>query len=144
MTRIRVAQQDDLPRLLEFYRQTGYSGGVTPTDRILLAEVSGSTAAAVRLCKENGTLVLRGMRVREDLRRRGIGTSILKAALPIFGEEGCYCIAHPYLETFHGQFGFAKLGLDQAPEFLLDRLRNCRARGLDVILMGREGGAASG
>jgi predicted N-acetyltransferase YhbS len=54
-----------------------------------------------------------GTCTRADLRRRGIGTRVCRAAADLLREEGCgvaFLAAAPGTERFYGQFGFAPLG----------------------------------
>jgi N-acetylglutamate synthase-like GNAT family acetyltransferase len=47
-------------------------------DRFFISEMDGELVGGVRLALEEGALVLRGMRVRADMQRRGIGTRLLQ------------------------------------------------------------------
>jgi predicted GNAT family N-acyltransferase len=54
-----------------------------------------------------------GTCTRADLRRRGIGTRVCRAAADLLREEGCdvaFLAAAPGTERFYGQFGFVPLG----------------------------------
>jgi N-acetylglutamate synthase-like GNAT family acetyltransferase len=140
MVLIRQAGEEDLPRLRDFYRHTAYSGGIKPGDTVFLVEAKGKIVAALRLCPEGGTRVLRGMRVQAGWQQQGIGTELLRAAASWLGESECYCIPHAYLEAFYGQAGFVRLDPGSAPAFLRERWQSYRERGMDVILMRRQGG----
>jgi GNAT superfamily N-acetyltransferase len=54
-----------------------------------------------------------GTRTRADLRRRGIGTRVCRAAVGLLHQEGCdvaFLAAAPGTEHFYRQFGFVPLG----------------------------------
>ncbi len=142
----REACPGDFERLAAFYRDNGYAPPISPADVIVVAEVAGNEGAlcgAVRLCDERGVLVLRGMRVCEDMRRQGIGTRLLHAVEPVIGARECFCIPHRYLRSFYGQIGFVDIEPTDPPEFLRERwARYRREYGLDVVLMRRPGGAS--
>jgi N-acetylglutamate synthase-like GNAT family acetyltransferase len=94
-----------------------------------------------RLCSERGAIVLRGMRVRSDVQRQGIGRKLLARVQQAIGSEVCYCIPYIWLRSFYGEAGFREVRPDEAPEFLAARSALYRSNGLDVILM-RTGGSA--
>ncbi len=137
MVTIRCALPTELKRLETFYRETVYYGGLKAADTVIVAESDGEIVGAVRLCEEEGVLVLRGMRVREDLHRQGVGTQILAAVDRFVGERQCYCIAHRHLRSFYGQIEFDEIQLNTAPAFLQQRLAKYTEQGLDVIIMAR-------
>lgn len=134
----RVARPDERQEIERFLRETGYAGGILASDRLVIAVWGERLAGAFRLAREEGVLVLRGMRVREDLRRKGIGRRLL-GALAGLG-EACFCVPHSYLDGFYGGAGFARLPETETPAFLRDRARRYREQGLDVIVMRRDPG----
>jgi N-acetylglutamate synthase-like GNAT family acetyltransferase len=136
----REASPDDWSDIREFYRETSYLTPITAADRIFLAELNGRIVGAVRLCSEGGVQVLRGMRVLQDMRGQHIGISLLRTTEEIIGGSPCYCIPHGYLEPLYGKVGFRKVTDELAPPFLRERLREYQARGLNVIIMFRDGG----
>ena len=137
MVTIRQAGQGDWSRIRDFYERTQYSSPLHASDRILLAETDSGIVGAVRLCYEGGVHVLRGMRVLERMRHRGIGTELLHATEGIFLDAVCYCIPYDHLEDFYGRAGFRKLPIADAPAFLRERWHEYRSRDLKVILMKR-------
>jgi GNAT superfamily N-acetyltransferase len=138
MVTMRCTLPSALRRVETFYEETAYYGGLKAADTVIVAESDSELVGAVRLCEEEGTLVLRGMRVREDFRRQGVGTQILAAVDRFAGERRCYCIAHRYLRSFYGQIGFDEIQMNAAPVFLQHRLAKYIEQGLDVIIMARE------
>lgn len=138
MLTMRAIPSNELSKVKSFYRETDYSGVIDLGDIILAAEEGGEMRAAMRLCHENGCLVLRGMRVVPNYQHRGIGSQLLQFAAGRIGEEDCYCIAHRYLRNFYGQVGFAEISLGEAARFLESRVEHYRQDyELDVILMRR-------
>jgi N-acetylglutamate synthase-like GNAT family acetyltransferase len=145
MIATRAAHPADFERVAAFYRDNGYEPTISPADVIVVAGVAeneGALCGAVRLCDEHSVLVLRGMRVCEDMRRQGIGTRLLHAVEPVIGGRECFCIPHRYLRSFYGQIRFLEIEPTETPEFLRERFATYRREyGLDVILMRRPGGA---
>ncbi|MBW4558002.1 MAG: GNAT family N-acetyltransferase [Trichormus sp. ATA11-4-KO1] len=47
---------------------------------------------AVRLCPDNGFLVLRGMQVLAPFQRQSIGTQLLQTCTEQLADQACYCI----------------------------------------------------
>ena len=81
---------------------------------------------------------MRGMRVLEEHRCRGVGKAILNSLVSEGSSRNCYCIPYSYLQQFYAAKGFDKIAPSEAPDFLRDRFRDYRARGLDVIIMRRK------
>lgn len=132
------ARRDEIQRIAAFYRSLDYTPSIGPEDVLVVAELDGSLCGVVRLCQEQGVLLLRGMRVRQDVRRQGIGTRLLQATEPLIAEQECFCIPHRYLCDFYGRIGFVPIAAGQAPGFLQERLARYRAEyRLDVIVMRR-------
>ena len=132
---IRQAGQEDPPRLLAFYQEAGYVGGVDPADEVILAEEEGRIIGVLRLCQEQGTLVLRGMRVQEGWQRQGVGTRLLQVANERIGVQTCYGLPHPHLEELYGRIGFVPMKPTSAPRFLRLRQAEYRERGVETLLM---------
>ena len=141
MVAVREVAGRDLQRVKRFYLQAEYLLPLEPTDRILVAETNGMIVGALRLCSEQGLLVLRGMRVREGMRRQGIGAALLLEVDRSLGASPCFCIPHSHLELFYEKAGFRRVPDGSGPQFLQQRCLQYRQRGLDVILMERPAGA---
>jgi N-acetylglutamate synthase-like GNAT family acetyltransferase len=139
-TGVRAARPEEREDVARFLIETGYGGGVLPSDRLVAAEQDGRVVGAFRLAREEGVLVLRGMRVREDLRGAGIGRRLLGALAGL--EEVCYCVPHAYLEEFYGGAGFARPPDAETPDFLRERAQRYHEQGLDVIVMRRDPGGS--
>lgn len=108
-------------------------GGVLSSDRIVLLELRSKIIGAYRLAREEGVLVLRGMRVSQEVQGRGFGRLLLAVLSAI--REPCYCVPHARLQAFYGLVGFTLVPSAQGPAFLRDRVQEYTARGLAVILM---------
>jgi GNAT superfamily N-acetyltransferase len=134
---IRIAGRDERNRILAVYAALGYRREVNPLDHVWLAESASEAIGIVRVAAEQGTLVLRGMRIAEHAQRQGLGTRMLGAVAEWLGERECYCVPYPHLVGFYGRIGFAVLEPASAPVFLAGRLMNYRRSGEDVILMRR-------
>ena len=132
---IHRAKASEIDGLATFYRMTGYRGSVAPADRVVYATENEKIIGAGRLCEEEGLLVLRGMRVLEKHRGRGVGRAILDTLVDEGSHNECYCIPYSDLQPFYAANGFDKIAPSEAPDFLYDRFREYRARGLDVTIM---------
>ena len=132
---IQCAKASEIDDLATFYRITDYGGSIAPADRVVYATEKEKIIGAGRLSEEEGVLVLRGMRVLENHRGRGVGRAILKALVKEGRNNECYCLPYRYLQPFYAANGFDKITPSGAPGFLRKRFKDYRARGLDVILM---------
>ena len=136
---VRSIDRSEFSRVLSFYQDTEYSGGLTASDQVVIAERHGKLLAAVRLCEEAGELVLRGMRVSTAMQRQGVGTRLLEGLVPFLRDRVCYCLPYRYLKKFYGTIGFVELDPADAPYLLQERLEHYRIMGLDSIIMARKG-----
>jgi len=144
MISIRTASDQDRDRIDSFYAETGYTQAINENDVFLLADNGGEICGAVRVCQEQGILVLRGMRVSQPLQRRGVGTQLLYKTVELIASQACYCIPHRYLREFYEQAGFDEIDPATGPIFLRERLAIYRQnQGLDVILMKRDAGKST-
>lgn len=115
---VRIADRRERETVAAFLRGAAYTGGVQRSDGLVIAECATGLIGAYRLAREYGVLVLRGMRVREDARRQGIGSRLLQALAQF--DEPCFCVPHAYLERFYGAAGFSRLRGAEVPAFLDD------------------------
>ncbi len=134
---IRIARPDEYNRVLAVYAELGYRRTIDPADTVWLAETTGEAIGIVRAAAEQGTLVLRGMRVAEHARRQRLGTRMLEAIAEWLENRECYCAPNPHLMGFYGQIGFAVIEPTAAPAFLAQRLADYQQSGENVILMRR-------
>jgi GNAT superfamily N-acetyltransferase len=134
-TRIRIAKPADAGRVRAAYATWDYARPIAPDDTIWLAESANEVVGIVRIAREFGTLVLRGMRIAEGWQRRGIGSRMLLEVDAWLGKRKCYCIPYSHLGEFYGQIGFQIIEVDAAPLFLRGRIDEYRRASLDVMVM---------
>lgn len=129
----------------EFYRLAGYKGGVKLDDALIGASVEGDLVGVVRIATEHGIQVLRGMRVKPEFQRQGIGARMLREVRPLLRGRECFAIAYAHLENFYGRIGFRKIDEQVAPVFLRERIEAYRQQNpqLEFILI-RTSGAKEG
>ncbi|WP_288379054.1 GNAT family N-acetyltransferase [uncultured Massilia sp.] len=140
MIELGIAMPRDADALARLYRDAGYGAAVGAEDTVLVAKTAASLVGAVRLCREEGVLVLRGMQVRRDVQRQGIGSRLLATCLPYLARAEAFCLPYAHLEGFYATAGFAPADSAALPAFLADRLATYRSRGQDVIAMRRPAG----
>lgn len=128
---------NDLSAVNDYYASCGATGRASARDDLLLAEANGEVVGVVRICRENGTLVLRGMRVRDDQQHRGIGRELLDMAVARIGDAESHCLPFASLERFYGRVGFERIDPLEMPPHLQARYAEYRRRGLDLICMRR-------
>lgn len=134
---IRAASALDRERVVAFLRGESYPHVIDEQDRHFIAERDRQVIAAVRLSRAESALVLRGMRVRKDCQRQGIGRRLLALVAAEAGGETCYCLPYSWLVSFYGEVGFRRISADEAPAFLVARHARYVASGQDVIVMRR-------
>ena len=95
------ASVKERPDIDSLYERCGYRRKFNDEDTILLAKNKASLVGVVRLCPENGEIVLRGLQVLPERQRQGMGRRLLDECLPRVNEVVCYCIPWSYLERFY-------------------------------------------
>ena len=135
---IALADTADLAAIQSFYSSVGYSAGLNADDRILVASQARSIVAAVRLCDEEGFLVLRGMYVAEERRGQGLGSRLLESASSAIGSSECWCVPYTSLRDFYSRIGFQKS--ESIPAFLMARCERYTESGQLVTVMQRPEG----
>src|ERR1035437_10027874 len=93
---ISIYEGDKAP-LRDFYKQCAYNYEPQPDEEILVAKSGDDIIGAVRLCHEQGALVLRGMQVREDMRGHHLGAKMLQKLNTIIDARECYCLCYAHL-----------------------------------------------
>lgn len=126
MINIRAGTESDVTRVNDYYETHRRSRGANAGDFILLAEDDGRLIGVVRLCREQGHLVLRGMSIQRDYRRQGLGTRMLRQLVEHIGDRDCFSLPWAHLEGFYGVIGFERVADEHLPAFLRERLRNNR------------------
>ena len=111
------------PDVEAFYRGAlGREVPLEPDQELFAARADGSIVAALRLCPEAGTLLLRTVVVSEARRGQGIGRALLRAASAGIGRRECWCFPWSYLERLYGAIGFATVADRQVPVALRHRM----------------------
>ena len=110
-----------------FYDICGYTGPVNPDDDMIIAFSKSEIVGVVRLVNEHNVPILRGMNIREDFQRQGIGSRMLKAFDRLIVAkklQPVYLICGTHLESYYGQVLFKKVESFQLiPAFLVERMK---------------------
>jgi N-acetylglutamate synthase-like GNAT family acetyltransferase len=122
MVTIREGIESDVGRVNDFYTSQRRSRGAETADFLLLAESDNLVVGVVRLCQEQGYLMLRGMLIERDHRRKGLGVRMLRDLEKRLRDQDCYCIPYAHLIPFYGIIGFQAVEDDEVPDFLSGRL----------------------
>jgi predicted N-acetyltransferase YhbS len=134
---VEIVQSGDLDRIAAFYRTAGYGGGVSADDITLVATTEEGIVGVVRLCKEAGVIVVRGMQVDPAFQRQGIGRMLLRHSLRHLDKGVAYCLPYAHLAGFYGDAGFVPAAPAMLPPFLAERLAGYLRKGQGVIAMRR-------
>jgi N-acetylglutamate synthase-like GNAT family acetyltransferase len=121
-----VFRVGEINRVRKFYRLAGYKGEVGPGDVVIGASRGDDLVGAVRIANEHSVQVLRGMRVKPEFQRQGIGARILEEVRLVLEGRECFAIAYAHLENFYGRIGFRKIDEQEAPAFLRARIETYR------------------
>jgi N-acetylglutamate synthase-like GNAT family acetyltransferase len=137
--RIREAAPVDRERVRAFYLSSGHTGLLARADRLVVAERGGELVGVVRLCEEEDVQVLRTMRVRPDVQRRGVGRALLEHFVTLLDDRSCYCLPFAHLIPFYGLVRFREIAPDALPPHLARRLAQYRTErpGVAMIAMVR-------
>jgi GNAT superfamily N-acetyltransferase len=137
---VRRAMAEDISRVVNFYAERRYGGGIRPEDSVLLAEHDSELVGIVRLTAEEGVVVLRGMQVHPRFQRQGIGKRLLATVAQELDGRSCFCIPYAQLVGFYGGIGFRAIEPAKAPTFLRLRLKRYQDRGdgNEYLIMRRE------
>lgn len=131
---IRFAEIDEYPEVAIHYKTCNYNGGLQDTDKVVIA-TDKQIIGAVRMCTENGINVLRGMQVKPQWQRKGIGSAMLKFLADHLDMDGCYCLPFKHLKLFYGAIGFNEIPAQLAPEFLAERLQKYLSSGHNEMII---------
>jgi|ERR1043166_2967845 GNAT superfamily N-acetyltransferase len=134
---IRTALGSEYDRARAAYETWGYPGSILPTDVVFVAERGDDLLGIVRRSVEHETVMLRGMQVDPAVRRRGIGTLLLRAFAADLDDRECFCVPFAHLVKFYGQVGFVPHDIERGPVFLGQRIERYRREGYEVLLMYR-------
>jgi N-acetylglutamate synthase-like GNAT family acetyltransferase len=119
---IAMVDADERAEVGAFYRhELGRDVGLEGDQTVLVARDGQTVVAALRLCPEAGTLLLRTVVVAGGRRGEGIGRSLLVEASKAIGRRECWCFPWTYLEGFYGAIGFARVPDASVPAALRHR-----------------------
>lgn len=119
-----------MAKIKAFYKKCGYGAtdSVNSNDLILVAEINNVIVGIVRICKENGVKVLRGMQVAPEFRgHKTVGPALRDECGLRLGAE-CYCIAYAHLVSFYERIMFRGIPECKAPDFLQKRILRYREK----------------
>lgn len=125
---IEKAKSDDLEKVQEFYRSRNYNQAINSECTISVARINGEIIGVVRICLESNVLILRGMQIKPEFHRQGIGSKMLAEVKKILEEKECFGIPYKHLEKFYDQIGFKKIEEQKAPDFLRKRIIEYRQK----------------
>ena len=129
---VRIAHQDDVPRIVELTAQLGYEISrdaaderlrrilVRPDDRFLVADDQSAVvgwlhAVVVDYIETGPFVVIAGLVVDKTMRKRGIGRALLSAAEQWAVERGCHVVrlwssaARTDAHRFYERLGYAHI-----------------------------------
>ena len=109
----------------------GYKGNVEPGDIVVGVSRGEDLVGVVRIANEHGIRVLRGMRVKPEFQRQGVGGQMLERIRSLLEGMECFAIAYAQLEGFYGRIGFCKCDERKAPPFLRERIEKYRKENLE-------------
>lgn len=124
----------------EFYKRNDSNGTARATDLFFVAYDENIIVGCVRYCVEEGTSMLRTMRVDSSYHRQGIGRELLKEFaryLDKYNIRNVFCLPYPHLEAFYGMINFEAVEPKDVPQFLIDRAIDYAKDGLDTLYMRR-------
>jgi GNAT superfamily N-acetyltransferase len=131
---IRFAEINEYAEVLAHYKTCNYNGGAADEDIIAIA-IDEVLIGAVRVCNEHCIQVLRGMQIKPEWQKKGIGSAMLKFVIDHVDMNGCYCLPYKHLRLFYASIGFEEIAPQNAPVFLAERLEKYLSSGNDIIIM---------
>lgn len=134
---IRRAQPGEYDAARALYEICGYGGGIRDEDAVFIALAGSELVGTVRLCPEEGELILRGMQVHPRWQGQGIGRALLRACLPHIRNRTVYCLPYTHLTAFYEAVGFEVVEANELPPFLAHRLAGYLAQGQRLLAMRR-------
>lgn len=137
------AGQADYDEIASLYAEARYGAAIGMDDTVLVARSSVQIIGAVRLCPEQGVMVLRGMQIRTAFQRQGIGARLLAACQPYLDRGEAFCLPYTHLKAFYALSGFEPVHTAALPDFLAERLASYRMNGQDVLAMRRPASSSS-
>lgn len=140
MVTIRHATSADRQVIEVFYEAVGYGAALGENDTLICAEAMGELIGVVRLALEHGVIVLRGMQVASEWRRKGVGARMLDEVQRTLRNRECYCVPYAHLVDFYSRAGFQIAPAAECPSFLVERVEGYRQTRREAFeLMHRHG-----
>lgn len=135
---IKKLAKQDFAKAQEFYRSMDYTQDLDEANLFYAAFYQDKIVGQVRLVRENGILLLRGMQVKGEFQFLGIGTRLIQMLEKDIGNEICYCIPYGWLEKFYSQIGFQIVDDFMAvPQWLSERFEKYLEQNQEFVLMRR-------
>jgi predicted N-acetyltransferase YhbS len=72
------------------------------------------------------------MDIKQDYRRQGLGTLMLRDLEKHMRDQDCYCLPFAHLTTFYGIVGFEPVSAAELPDLLSARLTEHHIEMLDL------------
>ncbi len=136
--RLVCGDADNLWQLNRFYKRNGHKGKARADDLCFWLEEDEVIVAALRLTPEQEYSLMRGVWVDKQRQREGLGSELIRRSFAFWPTLPCYCFPYAHLERFYHQLGFSNAGSTPSPPQKLSmQLTRYRARGEDLLLMGR-------
>lgn len=140
--RIRELRGNDAePIVAGLYKTEGNGITIRDDDLFFVGFLDEGLIGSVRFCTEDGTAMLRTMRIAEKFQGKGYGRQLLKyfeSYLKQMRVQTAYCLPYAHLEAFYATIGFRRINGSQAPAFLQERLKLYRQSTKEYICMVRE------
>lgn len=139
---VRPIADDEVEAAHACYRRNEYMGTIKPGDDPLVAVDQGEIVGVVRIAREQGAQILRGMFIDEAQRGAGLGTRMIRDLERRMSDAPCWVICGPQHIRFYGQIGFKLTADEEAPAFLQERVAFYRDRYGPQCLLRRPGRTA--
>lgn len=139
MIKIEKKSNCNIDDIVDFYESVGYSASahIKEGNIFFTAKDEEEIIGIARLCKEEGVKTLRGMQVKKEYQRKGVGKQLLKIIDQEIGKQECWCLPHKHLENFYGRIKFVEVNNVEAPLFLQQRIKKYKKKNFTLIIMKR-------
>lgn len=119
----------DLQTIVDFYKSCDYEYR-PKTGEIIITAVNekGEISGVVRLSKKDEVLHLRGMQVKKNLQKTGVGTLLLHKIVQETKDDTCYLVGYPHLARFYGKIGFREISVSETPTNVQERYYHAQKR----------------
>jgi N-acetylglutamate synthase-like GNAT family acetyltransferase len=127
--------------LEKFYAACGYGGSFNDSDDVYFAEQDSTVLGVVRIAKEQGVFVLRGMQVLPEFRGHHLGRKLLSYLTSQISalDSPCFCLPHDHLVSFYSEAGFTPVMPSHisVPDFLHQRQLKYMEKNLNISVLVR-------